>query len=143
LFFTAPEHEQFMPSSTESTQQWWRAVTLFAAPYWFIFLHEAESNGGHSLETSMAFDEWTLLSLVASTPPQRRRAICRFQRVAESGRWTPRWLQAMWCSSPTEAEARGVIVLQFEGESELRDVRLAPAPTDDGRTLLFRNANSA
>ncbi len=139
MFITTPQYEQCMPDTPEQEPRWWRSVTLFAASYWFLFVYETGNDGEQGPETAMAFDEWTLFSLVSKTPVQARKAICRFEREGgRCGRWTPRWLEAMWVSGPSEVETTGVVLLQFEGEPGVRDIRMAPIENAPGRRLLFQ-----
>ena len=142
MFMTLPHDAQFTLVAAGADQQWWRAVTFFASSHWFQFVHEVPEGGERACRTAMVADEWTLLSLLADTPAQDRKSVCRLEREAESHtRWVARWLEAVWMPAPTEVEETGVLLLQFEGESCLRDTHMRCLQPRDGRTLLYKAAS--
>jgi hypothetical protein len=136
VFITVPHFEQLMPESVGPNQQWWRAVTVFAASHWFLFSYEGDWDGQKVAESAMAADEWTLLSLVSRIPASDRKAICRAEKVG--ARWEFRWLDALWIPAAAEVEGRGVLLLQFEGENFARDCRMEPMKPAPGRRLFYR-----
>ncbi len=142
MFTTTPSYAQFTPAAVGNDQQWWRAVTLFAASYWFLFVYEADREGEKEAHTAMAFDEWTLLALIADKPPEARKSVCRIAReVGLSDRWTPRWLESVLIPAAGDVESTGVLLLRFEGEAFVRDAHMNPLPPRQGRTVLFQTAS--
>lgn len=132
-------NSQYAPEAAGSGQQWWRAVTLFASSHWFQFVHEVPESGEKACRTSMVADEWTLLSLLADTPPEDRKSVCRLER--EQGpqtRWIARWIDAVWLPAPPEVEEAGILLFQFEGEACLRDTQMRYLRHRDGRSLIFK-----
>lgn len=141
MFITLPQFEQSMSGSTAANQQWWRAVTVFAASHWFLFAYEADWEGQKVPESAMAEDAWTLVSLVSNISPGSRKAVARAEKVG--ARWHLQWLNALWLAAGEEVESRGVLLLQFEGEHVIRDCHMQPVPSAEGRRLLFRSQDSA
>jgi hypothetical protein len=117
---------------------------LFATSYWYLFVYAADRGGEKETHAAMAFDEWTLLSLLEEWPLEDRKSVCRFEREEGlSERWVPRWLESVLIPAPREIESTGALLLRFEGESFVRDARMTPLPTRKGRIVLFQNATEA
>jgi hypothetical protein len=135
-----PHNAQFTPVAAGEDQQWWRAVTLFAASHWFQFVHEVPEGAEKACRTAIVADEWTLLSLLADTPAEDRKSVCRLEREKGRHRWTARWVDTVWMPAPTEVEQTGVLLLQFEGESCIRDTYMRCLEPREGRTLLYKAA---
>jgi hypothetical protein len=140
LFLTMPHNAQFTPVAAGDDQQWWRAVTLFAASHWFQFVHEVPEGAEKACRTAIVADEWTLLSLLADTPAEDRKSVCRLEREKGRHRWIARWVDTVWMPAPTEVEQTGVLLLQFEGESCIRDTYMRFLEPREGRTLLYKAA---
>lgn len=141
MFVTHPRFEHYMPSSPESDDEksWWRAVTLFASPHWFLFEYTLDVDGQLEYQTAFVSDEWTLLSCVSAVPVEKRGAMKRFERAVGCTGWTCRQVDALWLSASAEIEAHGVLLFQFQGEAQLRDCRLEAVAPADGRRLLSRH----
>lgn len=140
MFVTHPRFEHYMPSFPESADEnWWRAVTLFAASHWFLFEYALDVDGQLEHQTAFVSDEWTLLSCVSAVPVAARGAMKRFDRDLGRTGWTCRQVGALWLSAPAEIESVGVLLLQFEGETQLRDCKLAPVAPVPGRRLLSQH----
>lgn len=137
MFVTEPEFQQYMPAELLGAQQLWRAVTLLGMSHWFLFQYVA-AEGTQVPETALLADEWSLLARLGEVSQACRRSLCRVQREKVSGRWTQKWVDALWMPAPIELESTGLLLFRFEGEADLRDMRLQLVPLHEGRTLLFQ-----
>jgi len=63
----------------------------------------------------------------------------RFDRDLGRNGWTCRQVGALWLSAPAEIEALGVLLFQFEGETQLRDCKLDAIAPVAGRRLLSQH----
>ena len=142
MFVTMPHFEQFMPPSLAAPDhKYWRAVTLSLESPWYLFVYEAEYDGEMVPHTTLVAWESTLLEIVATIPPADRRGIARVEKERNPGtRWMVNWIETIWAAAAEEVEETGTVLLQLEGDSQLRSAHLEPVPARGGRELLFSAA---
>ena len=137
LFFTEPSFEQYMPEGALGEECLWRAVGMFCMSHWYLFQY-VSAEREQAPETALLADEWSLIAKLNDVPQARRCSICRFQRESLSGRWAMKSVDSLWLAAPIELEATGVLLVRFEGATDLLDSRLEALPPRDGRRLLFQ-----
>lgn len=128
-----------MPSNLVGpNQRHWKAVTLSVESPWYLFVYAAEYQGQKVPQTTLVAWESTLLQLLESIPSTNHRAIGRLDKSHSPGvRWKVTWVETVWVASAEELEETGQLLLQVEGDPQLRDAHLAPVPTRGGRRLVF------
>jgi hypothetical protein len=145
MFVTLPPFEQFMPASLVGPgQKHWRAVTLSTESPWFVFVHLAEYGLRKVPQTTLVAWESTLLDFLAGVPAEDCVAIARLAKEdGTRGRWQLQWVEAMWQPAADELEETGHLLLQLEGDPQVRDVSLGPVPARSDRVQLFSAAAAA
>jgi hypothetical protein len=139
VFVSMPPFEQYMPSHlVVARHQFWRAVTLSLETPWYLFAYESEREGHKVPQTTLVAWESTLLELLASVPEADRKGVARVEMArGQIQRWAFSWIRRIWVPMSDELEETGVLLFQFEGETQVRDTHLQPVPANDGRVLLF------
>ena len=142
MFVTLPPFEQYVPPGLGVPDcRYWRAVGLSFETAWYLCVHR-EPGGGPSKTTFVAW-EADLLELVNSKDEPGCGAIARLDKSADgAGRWSLRWIDAIWLASNDEREEVGLVLL-LEGEPLPTDEHLQAVKPRDDRTLVFRDSSAA
>lgn len=142
MFVTLPTFEQYVPAGLGGPDcRYWRAVGLSLETPWYLCVRRGQ--GGEPSTTTLVAWEADLLDLVNSNDEAGCGAIARLDKSADgAGRWTLRWIDAIWLASNDEREEVG-LVLQLEGEPLPTDEHLQAVRPRNDRTLIFRDPRAA
>lgn len=140
MFVTMPYFEQAMPAQLVApNHKHWRAVTLSTEGPWFVLVYLAQYGRRKVPQSTLVAWEATLLDILAGIPEEDCVAIARLTKQdGIHGRWDMQWIDALWQPGEDELETAGIVLLQMEGDSQVRDAHLEPVAVRTGRVLLFQ-----
>lgn len=140
MFVTQPSFEQYVPAGLGGPDcRYWRAVGLSLEAPWYLCVRRGL--GGEPSATTLVAWEADLLDLVNSNDELGFGAIARLDKSADgAGRWSLRWIDAIWLASNDECEEVGLVLL-LEGEPLPTDEHLNAVKPRDDRTLVFRDSS--
>ncbi|MGX5651327.1 hypothetical protein ACWKW4_13810 [Hydrogenophaga borbori] len=141
MFVTSDAFVQFLhPSAVAPRQQYWRMVTLTLERHWYLVVYNVIYQGRKVSQTSLVAWDATLLDMLAEIPAEDLMGVARLDwRAGDRASWSLRWVETLWKSSNTEAQAIGPLVFTLNADSQARNVQLIPVSGCPERQLLFHS----